>query len=530
LIRAFGNHPSFILLSPSNEPAGRYTQVTPAWAKAWYEKDSRRLYAAGTGWAAPEQVTGGAQFAALVRFGRGELRNTSGWFGKDYRLALEGVGIPVLSHENGQWCAYPDFDVIRSFTGFLRPSNYNIFKYIAAQNGVLEFNRAMAWASGRFQLACYKEEIEAGYQLLDLHDYLGQGTALIGLVDAFWNPKSYVTGGEMRRFNSATVPLARLAQRTFTTAETLTSEVELYHFGDKPLTGAVPYWNITDARGVAVVSGVWPARDIPLGKNIPLGNVSAALAKLPAPGAYRLVVGLKDTTAENDWNFWVYPAKPDLSTPSKVFVTDVWADAAAKLAAGEKVVFTPRATDLDPAKSPPMKRVPVFWNIQMTVRPPRNPTPRFDAMLGLLCDARHPALAGFPTDGFCDWQWTPLIDNVKSVNLTNAPRALRPIVGAIDDWNRNWRLGVIFECRVGKGRLLVSAIDLKGTTPGALQLRKSLLDYAASRKFDPEAKLTPDEAAKLWVTAAAPGTEPAKRAFDRDLDDGTGRQPAPKKI
>ncbi len=537
LIRAYGNHPSFILLSPSNEPAGRYTQVTPAWAKAWYEKDPRRLYAAGTGWAAPEQVTGGAQYAGLVRFGRGELRNVSGWFGKDYRTALEGVRIPVLAHEVGQWCAYPDFDVIKEFTGFLRPSNYHIFQYIAGQNGVLEFNHAMAWASGRFQLACYKEEIEAnlrtpglaGYQLLDLHDYLGQGTALIGLVDAFWNPKSYVSAEEMRRFNSNTVPLARLAQRTFTTAETLTAEVELYHFGEKPLAGAVPVWKITDAKGRAVVSGEWPARDLPTGKNIPLGQVSASLAKLPAPGAYKLVVGVKNTGVENDWNFWVYPPPSAAPLPPQVFVTDVWADAEARLAAGDKVVFTPRATDLDPAKSPPMKRVPVFWNIQMTVRPPRNPTPRFDAMLGLLADAKHPALAGFPTDDSCDWQWTPLIDNVRSVNLTDAPRALRPIVAAIDDWNRNWRLGVIFECTVGSGRLLVCTIDLKNPAPGAQQLRRSLLDYAASRKFKPSATLTPEQARKLWVVAEKPATSTASRAFDRDLDDGSGRPPAPKK-
>ncbi len=536
LLRAYGNHPSFILLSPSNEPAGRYTQITPAWAKAWHEKDPRRLYAAGTGWGAPEQVTGGAQYAGLVAFNRTQIRNAGGWFGRDYRAALEGVGIPVLAHEVGQWCAYPDFDVIKEFTGFLRPSNYHIFQYIAEQTGVLEFNHEFAWASGRFQLACYKEEIEAnlrtpglaGYQLLDLHDYLGQGTALIGLVDAFWKPKAYVTAAEMRRFNSTTVPLARLVQRTFTTAETLTAAVELYHFGEKPIAGAAPFWKITDTTGRIVASGEWPARDVPIGKNIPLGQVSASLAKLAAPGAYKLVVGLKATTAENDWNFWLYPAVIEGSSPADVLVTDIWADAEAKLAAGGSVLFTPRATDLDPAKSPPMKRVPIFWNNQMTVRPPRNPTPRFDGMLGLLCDTQHPALAEFPTDRNCDWQWTPLIDNVKSVNLTDAPRELKPIVAAIDDWNRNWRLGVIFECRVGPGRLLVSAIDLKNVTPGGQQLRRSLLDYAASEKFHPAAALTPEQVKKLWTVPETAGKAPAPRAFDRDLDDGSQRPPARK--
>jgi hypothetical protein len=539
LLAAYGNYASFVLFSPSNEPGGRYTQITPEWAKRWHERDPRRLYSAGTGWNRPEQVTGGAQFATLVRFGRGELRNVSGWFGNDFRTALEGVEIPVLAHEIGQWCAYPDFDIIKKFTGYLRPSNYRIFQYIAAQEGVARYNKEFAWASGKFQLACYKEELEAnlrtpglaGHQMLDLHDYLGQGTALIGLLDAFWDPKSYVTAAEFRRFHSRTVPLARLRQRTYTTADTLRAEVELYHFAEKPLTGAKPQWKIVRAdTGDVVARGEWAARDVPVGKNHPLGEVQAGLAQLPAPMAYKLVVSVGD--AENDWNFWVYPARIDTTNPAptELLVTSAWSSAQSWLAAGGKVLFTPPAAALDPQRSPPMKRVPVFWNIQMTVRPPRNLTPRFDAMLGLAVEARHPALAQFPTDKFCDFQWTPLVDNVRSVNLRAAPRELKPIVAAIDDWNRNWRLGVIFEASVGRGKLLVCTIPLEGAnvSAGAQQLRRSLVSYAAGAKFQPAAALTPAQAQALWVAdqkspaEAAPANAP--RSFDPDLDDGSGRQ------
>ena len=125
--------------------------------------------------------------------------------------------------------------------------------------------------------------------------------------------------------------------------------------------------------------------------------------------------------------------------------------------------------------------------------------PRFDAMLGLLCDATHPALAQFPTDTFCDWQWTPLVDNVRSVNLSRTPKELVPIVAAIDDWNRNWRLGVIFECKVGPGRLLVSAIDLQGISPSAKQLASSLLAYMRSSAFRPIVGMTSSDVAALWA-------------------------------
>ena len=536
LLQAYGNHPSFILLSPSNEPRNYARGVTAPWAVKWYAQDPRRLYPSGTGWSDPSQVNG-PQFATLVEAlgGRGgELRNISGWFGRDYRAALGNIGIPVLAHEVGQWCAYPDFDVIKKFTGYLRPGNYHIFQYLAEQNGVLDQDEAFAHASGRFQVECYKEEIEAnlrtpglaGFQLLDLHDYLGQGTALIGVTDTFWESKGYVTPAEFRRFAGDTVPLARLTRRTFTSSDTLECDVEIYHFGAAPLAGARPYWKITDTAGRTLAGGEWAARDIPVGKNLPLGKISTGLAALAAPLACKLVVGLTGTAVENDWNFWVYPAvTPPAPPPDGVLVTSVWSEAAARLAAGGKVLFQPGESELDPEKSPAMHEVPVFWNIQMTVRPPQNPVPVFDAMLGLLCDPAHPALAEFPTTDACDWQWTPLVSNVRSVNLTGAPRELRPIVAAIDDWNRNWRLGVIFECRVGPGRLLVSVINVSGDKGGAGvgQLRRSLLDYAGGDRFQPVAALTPEQAAALWTVGPAPAAPRPARTFDPDLNDGTLR-------
>jgi hypothetical protein len=551
LLKAYGNHPSFILLSPSNEPRN-YSRFTPQWAADNYAKDPRRLYSAGTGWSDPSQVNGGAQYASLVRFGGGDLRNTSGWFGGDYGAALQDVHIPVLAHEVGQWCAYPDFDVMKKFTGYLQPGNYDIFKYIAEHNAVLDEDKDFAWASGRFQLECYKEEIEAnlrtpglsGFQLLDLHDYLGQGTALIGVVDAFWEPKSYVTAEEFRKFCGPVVPLARLEHRIYTSDQTLESDVEIYNFGEKPITAARPQWWIMDSAGKLITNGWWEARDIPLGKNIPLGKISVDVSKFTAPAAYTLIVsayqGDNHTTSfatpkattlfENDWNFWLYPAQVDTNTPSDVLVTRNWSEAATRLAAGGKVLFMPGNADLDPAKCPPMRNVPVFWNIQMTVRPPANRSARFDAMLGLLCDTNSPALAEFPTDKNCDWQWTQIINGVRSVNLTAAPRELRPIVWAIDDWNRNWKLGVIFECNVSAGKLLVSAINLDSERGGSelKQLRRSLLDYMGGEKFHPAATLTPEQARGLWARSISNTNEPA-RVFDPDLNDGSTPQAQPKR-
>lgn len=525
MMKAHGNHPSFLLLSPSNEPSGRWKESLPNWVNYWRHEDPRRLYTTGTGWSlidAPGPVDG-ADYLAVHRIGQNMLRGNSAWFGRDYARSLAGVNVPVASHELGQWCAYPDFTVMKKFTGYLHPGNYEIFRDSLAAHGLLENDKDFARASGRFQLACYKEEIEAnlrtpglgGFQLLDLHDYLGQGTALVGLLDAFWESKGYATPAEFRRFCSATVPLARLKSRVFTTADAFDVDVEIAHYGDAPVANAVPMWRIVDDRGRAVAGEQWQARTIPRGKNIALGKITADLSKLKAPQAYELVVSLKGTTIENAWNFWLYPAQMDKSPAKDILVTSSWDEAEARLSAGGKVLFLPRSSDLD-WTSPPLDVVPIFWSRLMN--------PGWGRMLGLWCNTRHPALAAFPTAENCDWQWTEVLRGARAVNLDRLPLQLKPIVQVIDDWNRNYKLGLLFECGVANGRLMVCSADLENPQAGpvARQLRRSLLDYMGSTRFQPQVALSAADTRSLLfdtrimsrLGAVAEGTGQAANAID----------------
>jgi hypothetical protein len=324
------------------------------------------------------------------------------------------------------------------------------------------------------------------------------------------------------------VPLAWLKKRVFTTDENLEANYGVANFGPQELKNAPFYLKILDDQGNDVGSippNVNSDVSIPVGFKGKCGGIRVGLSQLPAPAHYRLAIETGSANGDhftNDWNFWLYPAQVEDSKASDVLITSVWSEAEKKLAAGGKVLFMPAAADLDQAKCPPMKNVPVFWNIQMTVRPPQNRSPRFDAMLGLLCDTNHPALAEFPTEKNCDWQWTQLINGVRSVNLTAASRELKPIVWAIDDWNRNWKLGVIFECNVGAGRLLVSAINLDNERGGSelKQLRRSLLDYMGGEKFHPTATLTTEQIRGPWTRGVSSTNEPA-RVFDPDLNDGS---------
>jgi len=527
ILRAYGNHPSFVLLSPTNEPKGRWRQVLPQWAEHFRAVDPRRFYSSATGFTdrdAPGPVDK-IDFTTLGRIGSRDVRGKPGWFGRDHSATIAKVPIPVIGHEIGQWCAYPDFDVIRKFTGYMRPGNYEIFRDSSAAHGLLEKNHEFAMASGRFQVACYKEDIEAnlrtanyaGLQLLDLHDYVGQGTALVAPLDPFWEEKGYVTADEWRRFCSTTVPLARLARRTFTANETIEAPVEIAHYGAAPLQGAAFSWEITGSDGHVLGSGKWQPSTLPVGLTRLDGPVRFDLSGIRTPQACKLTVRVNDRI-RNDWNFWVYPAPADPTPePSDVLVTRSWNEAEAKLAAGGRVLFLPRSADIG-WSSPTLDDVPIIWNRQMG--------PGWSRMLGLWCDAKHPALAGFPTADHCDWQWTEIIRDARTVNLDSLPHSFQPIVQAIDDWNRNWKLGVIFEAEVGAGRLLVCSLDLTRDLekrPVARQLRQSLLAYAAGDHFKPAATLSPEQVRGLWFDTlvmrklgALSTSKGADAAFDGD--------------
>ncbi|HVI85054.1 MAG TPA: hypothetical protein VNA86_07050, partial [bacterium] len=464
-------------------------------------------------------------------------RGPRGWFGADYEEVLKGLlhssTVPCVGHEVGQWCAYPDFSIIEKFSGkqaryaafpegigagkapYMHPGNYIIMRDSAREHGMLGRNRELARASGRFQTACYKEEIEAnlrtpsysGYELLDLHDYLGQGGALIGVLDPFWESKGYVGPQEFRQFNNATVLLARLRDRAVTADQEFRVEVEVAHFGPKPLASATPVWSIVDPAGRAVVGGALPARAVPRGKNLGLGAISVDIGKLRAPAAYRLVVEFQGTPFRNEWNFWLYPAQVNVAAPPGVTVTRSWEEAKAALGAGGRVLFLSGAPE-KPSPDLALTTVPIFWNRLM------NPNRAW--MLGLWCDKEHPALAAFPTEAHCDWQWVDLLGKTSAMNVEALPAGLRPIVQPIDDWNRNLRLAMLFECAVGQGRLMATSFDLSEAgvagRPGGPALRRSVLDYMASPRFRPATEISA-AALDTWVgaryTAPAGGAAPA---------------------
>jgi hypothetical protein len=230
--------------------------------------------------------------------------------------------------------------------------------------------------------------------------------------------------------------------------------------------------------------------------------VQIDLSKLEAPKEYRLVVGLKGTSFENDWSIWLYPARVDVTIPPDVtVVTRLDAPARAQLEKGGAVILFPERIG---RAHPPVSFIPIFWNNQLFPNERRQ-------TLGLLCNPNHPALAQFPTREHSEWNWESIVQGARAFDCTGLPRELRPLIQVIDDWNTGRKLALAFECKVGSGRLLVCGADLPKLadhSPAARQLWRGLLAYGAGANFAPAVSLTADQVQDLLAREAPAGRAP----------------------
>lgn len=518
ILRAYGNHPSFVLMTYGNEPGGaNYETFLSKWVSSCRQKDPRRLYSGASGWPqlAENQfhVTPDPRIQAWGAGLKSRINARPPETLTDYRHYIRQRSVPVISHEIGQWCVYPDFDEISKYIGYLKPKNFDIFRDSLGAHAMGDQARDFLMASGRLQTLCYKEDVEAalrtpgmgGFQLLGLTDFPGQGTALVGTLDPFWDSKGYVTAREYRRFCCETVPLARLAKRIFTGGETIEADLEIAHFGAVPLEQVITYWKLVNEHDEIVAQGELPPQRIPVDNGISLGHISIPLSALAAPAKYTLVVGITDTPFENDWDVWLYPSQVDLETPADVKIVDeLNDDALTALNAGGKVLLMipPWRVRGDELGKVGLGFSSIFWNTAWTDR-------QLPHTLGILCDPQHPLFGEFPTEAYSNCQWWYVMSHSGAMILDKLPADVRPLVQVIDDWVTNRRLGLLFEASLGRGKLMVCSIDLDSgldADPVRRQLRHCLLKYMGSEQFAPVPTVTAEQVRALIVPPVADAT------------------------
>ena len=481
IIHSYGNHPSFCLMTLGNEYGGTNSILTH-WIDMLIKADPRHLYSSPSS----GELTSNRQWTETGK-GRG-IHGPKTMSDASAAVDDQDIRRPVIGHEIGQWTFYPNFGEIKKYTGVLKAKNFELVRNDLQSKGMLDEAHPFFHSTGQQAVMLYKEEIEnllrtpdyAGFSLLDLHDYPGQGTALVGLLDPFWDSKGFITPEEHKRYCGATVPLLRIPKRTYSTEETFSAKVELSHFGPNDLSSAQPEWTIRGQNGKLFAKGSLATINAPTGNLTELGDISVPLDKAIAPGKFTVTVSLRNTSFTNSWNIGIYPPPATVKVPDNIIVSHSWDEATRKaLIEGKSVVLFPV---LDSAQSLIGSFLPVFWSPIWFHRSPNT--------MGILCNPKNPFFSLFPTDDYCNWQWWNLIQGSQTMILNSTPAHFHPIVQVIDNFARNDKLGNVFEARVGKGRLLVCTLNIRDEKlPETAEFLKSLYAYVSSGSFKPSQSL-----------------------------------------
>ncbi len=487
ILKEYGNHPSFILYCNGNEITGNFDFIEELTARG-RELDNRHLYSGST---ACTRVKSD-QYYVSQQTNKGAVKVYEGYPYTDWDRSTESdVDVPVISHESGQRCVYPNYNEIEKFTGPVQARNFEVFREMLDENGMLDQAHDFFRASGALTVIEYKAVIEAllrssksaGFQLLSINDFPGQGYAPVGILDPFWDSKGLITPEKWREFCAPTVPLLRYAKSTYYNDETFTAKAEVYNFSTSDIKNAKISWSLTDASAKILKSGKLKTQTIGNEGVFPVGEFSIPLVGVTSP--QKLTVHLYvNTDIKNSWDIWVYPRNDELMVSTgEVLYTTTYDDKAKQyLAQGKKVVLTPMPAKIKGRKSTFHNH---FWNPIMFAWAPKT--------IGCLIHHEHPLFNDFVTSYHTDWQWWDILENAKVIEMKNAPGELRPFIQVIDSYDNNEKLGIGFEAKVNNGKLLVLAVNTEKdmeNRPATRQLLKSIDIYVKSGEFNPEVEVS----------------------------------------
>lgn len=415
--------------------------------------------------------------------------------------------VPIISHETAQFQTYPNYDEIAKYTGALYPYNMEIFRDRLEKAGMADQAKAFHQASGQWSLRLYKQDIEmdlrtpnmAGFQLLDLQDYPGQGSAYVGILDAFLDTKGMCTAEEWRGFCAPVVPLLIADKFCYTNEEVLHADIQIANYGEESLKGKTVTWSLGEKSGAIVVA----TDEFGL---IDAGVLDIPLADYQQATQLELTLQVEGKKECNTYDIWVYPAKNELETlKEKALITrTLTADVARRLENGESVLLMPDASEQTVGGLFQTD----YWNYRMFKTISENNNRHVSpGTLGILTDPAHPLFASFPTEMHTNWQWFPVVKASHPFMLDNTAADYRPIVQVIDNIERNHKLGLVFEFAVGKGKLLVVMSDLEKASehPEGEQFYLSVLRYMTSQHFAPKTAITVADFHRLMTTPVVAG-------------------------
>lgn len=520
MLKNYANHPSFVMFGAGNEIWSGHDRVEEI-IVALKEVDARPLYSMGAnnniGYVAPREcadfhIAARTPFAgdtilthtrlthafADSRDG-GILNTTTPSTMVNFDYAVSQINMPLIGHEIGQYQIYPDYGEIEKYTGVVRAWNLEVFRERLRNAGMLDQNVDFQKASGAWSALCYKAEMEAalrtrgfaGFQLLDLQDFSGQGTALVGILDAFMDSKNVISREKWLESCNDVALLLQLQKYCWQTNETFRAMLQVANYSNQLVADEIA-WTMVNQQARVIKAGSFSNLRIANGGLADIGEIRFALDSIERAEKLTIDLVFKKSRYTNSYAIWVYPPpQKNIAHDEITIAENLNGEVMAKLQSGEKVLIFPTIESVKD-KSVAGLFPPDFWNYGMFkgisewAKKPISP-----GTLGILTNPEHPIFNSFPTDSHTNWQWWSIIKASRPLILDETPHHYRPIVQVIDNLERNNKLGLIFEFALGNGKLLVCMANLDEMLdrPEAYQLYRSIIRYMQSTNFSPNFSL-----------------------------------------
>ena len=545
----YSNHASFVMFALGNEISGE-DAVLRDLIGTFRRIEDRHMYAYGSnnslGFKGQQE---GEDFLVTCRVGQesdtsfvtharasfsfadaydgGYMNHTYPNTRMNFSGAVSRSTVPVIGHETGQYQVYPNYKEMDKYTGVLEPRNFAVFKKRLEDAGMGGQAEDFFKASGRWAAELYRADIEmnlrtegmGGFQLLDLQDYPGQGSAFVGILDAFMDSKGLIKPEEWRQFCNEVVPLIKMSSYTYSSDKPFEGEIYIANYSNASLVGDLE-WKLSGSDGRTLVAGNEKI-DIAQGKLGFVKKLSVDLSSVAKAEKCMLSLKVGNTEYENSYPVWVYPAKQDLSHSQDIVVTDKL-DASLKqqLKEGKKVLYFPNLKKYEKSTVGGLFQTD-YWNYRMfrticeNIKKPVSP-----GTMGLLMNPEHSLFTEFPTEYHTNWQWFPIIKSSRPLILDNMPSEYKPIIQVIDNIERNHKLGLLFEFKVGEGKLLVCMSDILSVQdkPEARQFYYALLKYMDSDSFNPSFTVDVNELDQLFEYNGRKNSIQSLRNISYDTD------------
>ena len=420
-------------------------------------------------------------------------------------------GKPRLAHEICIDGSYADLGTEKLYPAgspILKTGLFSGLRRQLEDKGLLDradtyFRNSCEWM-WRIRKHCF-EKVRAADRISG-YDFLGDVNVhwhtfgySVGMMDEFYRLKPGESVENVLRYNSAAVLLSDLGSDFNVFAGERRDVAFSVSNYDADAPDAMLHAELIDCGGKAVWSGEMRCGDVANGKLTRLGSFAVAVPAAGAPEKYVLRAEFAGggVRAANEWEMYAFPKVASVAPAEGVTVLGEDATAgevAAWLAKGRRVALFGAGS---------------FRSLETTYR--IGLAGRCYGNAATVVKKGHPALEGLPHDGYCGWQFRRLMEGGRAVQLEEGV-PFDPIVDVASSVKYVIRQAMLFEYRVGQGRLLVCSFRFQEGDPAAAWLRRRLLEYAASEAFAPELKLTADQLRALFNAPLRSGRENANRA------------------